>query len=367
MKTSKTILLTLILLACLGGATSAPEEPHRLFGAITDSEGNSVEVEGQIEYSGSSIKQFETNKDGSYDIMIPNGDYENEELNILIEGEVVGTVVFEPLEVTEKDLTYQAEEENRTEEENLEEQNNEEDTSGAGGGLGGGGAMPSNEEAIEEAEETNQNETEDNITKDNETEETNNFEKQFDQVEEGEEISLEKPDRTDSAINSVSFTSVRSQETGQVKITEVDPENSEKLTEDLAAEPKGETLSYTEVETDIEAENATFEFEIAREQLNQRNATPEQVVKQRYSEGEWNELETEVIDRNDEAYTFEAYSPEGFSIFATTIREKGDNTGQQVTGQFFSQPSNYALIISILIFIGLVAYLRKDLSELIQR
>lgn len=169
MTARKTVFLAFVLLLA-GLVSAAPDEPHRMFGEVTDNEGDALETVVVIEYGGDEVTSFETNSDGSYDIMIPNGDYENEELDILIEGEVIDTIVFEPLGVTEKDLTYQ------TEEENQEEQTDEEDTGGAGGG--GGGGLPSDfGEENNATEEENQTETDKSTnstdTQDNETEELN--------------------------------------------------------------------------------------------------------------------------------------------------------------------------------------------------
>ncbi|EHK02056.1 hypothetical protein HRED_05973 [Candidatus Haloredivivus sp. G17] len=153
MNARRTILLfCILLLTSIGFA--APDEPHRMFGEVTDEEGESLETEVLIEYEGDEVTSFETNSDGSYDIMIPNGDYENEELDLIIEGEVVETVVFEPLGVTEKDLSYQSTEENQ------EEQTDEEDTGGSGGG---GGGLPS--DYGEENSTTEENQTDDDNTK----------------------------------------------------------------------------------------------------------------------------------------------------------------------------------------------------------
>ena len=48
---------------------------------------------------------------------------------------------------------------------------------------------------------------------------------------------------------------------------------------------------------------------------------PDSVVMQRYSNGKWNVLDTEMKGEDDEYYYYEAYSP-GFSYFAITSEEK---------------------------------------------
>lgn len=153
MNARKTIFLfCILLLTSIGFA--APDEPHRMFGEVTDEEGDALETEVLIEDEGDKVTSFETNSDGSYDIMIPNGDYKNEELDIIIEEEVVDTVVFEPLGVTEKNLSYQSTEENQ------EEQTDEEDSEGSSGG--GGGGLPS--DYGEENSTNEENQTDDDNT-----------------------------------------------------------------------------------------------------------------------------------------------------------------------------------------------------------
>ena len=166
----KSIYLTLILLLLVGLGSAAPDEPHRMFGEVTDGEGDILETEVVIQHEGDEITSFETDSDGSYDIMIPNGDYENEELDILIEGETVDTIVFEPLGVAEKDLSYQKEEENQ------EEQTDGDDADGTGGG---GGSLPS------DFEEENTNTAEEPWTGENES--TTSTDSQDDQTEELDE------------------------------------------------------------------------------------------------------------------------------------------------------------------------------------
>lgn len=148
MNARKTISLILILFLT-GPGIATPDEPHRMFGEATDNEGDTLETKVIIEHQSDEVTTFETDSDGSYDIMIPSGDYESEELDILIDGETVDTVVFEPLGVTEKDLSYQ------TTEENKEEETDEEDTSETSGG--GGGGLPS--DYVEENNTTEENQT----------------------------------------------------------------------------------------------------------------------------------------------------------------------------------------------------------------
>lgn len=136
----ESIYLALIIFLLVGSVSAAPDEPHRMFGEVTNSDGDVLETEVLIEHEDSEVKDFETESDGSYDVMIPKGDYENQELDILIEEETIDTIVFEPLGVTKKDLVYQKEKESQEEQRET------------GGGDGEGLLSDYEEESITEEE-----------------------------------------------------------------------------------------------------------------------------------------------------------------------------------------------------------------------
>lgn len=67
--------------------------------------------------------------------------------------------------------------------------------------------------------------------------------------------------------------------------------------------------------SDEHIDGANFTFRVSRARLDAAETAPQHVVLYRYHDGEWNELPTEVVDRTETHYVFEARSP-GLSDFA---------------------------------------------------
>lgn len=371
----KTITVAVFSVIFAASVFALPEEPHRIFGEVTNSDtGEELESDIAVEYDGENVKAFKSGEDGYYDVEIPNGEYEGEELDIILEGEEVESFIFEGLGSSEINLEHSEEsedngdeeqEDDEQEEDNGESEDSQEDSGDGGSGPELGGAMPSEDEDLEDDSEGEQNETDTELddedsVEESETEEESFFEEDLGQVEDGEEVRLDTSEEGYST-KALSFSSTGSQESGHITVNQLEADESDEITAELDSLPDAETLSYTEVETDIETENATFEFEIDQRDLEQREASPEQVVKQKYHEEGWNNLETELVDQTEESYIFEAYSPEGFSIFATTLQEQETQTEDLITGEFFSEQTNGLTVILSLVIVVIGVYIVREM------
>jgi PGF-pre-PGF domain-containing protein len=162
----------------------------------------------------------------------------------------------------------------------------------------------------------------------------------------------------------VSFTSNSDDSEANVSVTE-SKNLSSGMRENVSSEPEGEVYSYTEVETDIDAVNATFEFEISESELSRRNASPDQIVQQRYNGTEWNPLETEHLETVNGTHEFQAFSPEGFSVFATTIQEDDGNKVTEDAKTRFIGPAILSLVAVGLIYLGL--FKRDEVKQTLQK
>ena len=359
---TKNLLLATVLTLSLTFAVAAPNEPFRLFGEITE-DGDPVDLEGEIRYQNETIKQFETDSDGLYDITISNGEYEGEKLEVYIEGDNQSSIVFEPLGVKEENIDI-GEIGEQDQQPKQEKDPTESDET-----LGEATPTTSTEDEFSEPSENTSENGSDTSNQQgiSENQDTSIVEKTEDlgQVEEGSRIDVElggsSLDSNSRNLESLSFSSTESIESGNITVRSSRTGEGSELAEKASEKPQGAVYSYTEVETNIRAENATFEFNVNRQYLNKHNATPEEVVKQRYNGQEWVDLETRYMEESTGPHKFEAESPNGFSLFATTIKtNQKEDSGEKITGQFLGQTSNFITAILIIIIGSLGAYIKSE-------
>ena len=120
---------------------------------------------------------------------------------------------------------------------------------------------------------------------------------------EGEETSTE--------VESVSATASGS---GSISVT------VSKVRSDEVQERKENQISYSNIEVEGETSNQVITFSVKKSVLEERNATASQVVKERYVDGSWEQLDTRIIEELDDRYRFEAETG-GNSIFAVAIQD----------------------------------------------
>jgi PGF-pre-PGF domain-containing protein len=80
-------------------------------------------------------------------------------------------------------------------------------------------------------------------------------------------------------------------------------------------------VSYSNIEVDGEVSSQAITFSVRKSVLEERNASFEQVVKERYSDGSWEQLDTTHLEELDNSHRFEAET-DGNSIFAVAIQEE---------------------------------------------
>jgi PGF-pre-PGF domain-containing protein len=347
----KKLIVLYIFLVFAFSASAAPEKPHRIFGEITDGSGDPVQVEGSITHQGDTVREFSTDGEGIYDIKIPNQEYSSD-LIIRVEGGQKGSVQFQPLEVSERNFEY-------VEDESPSDPAEGEDSGGSGSGGGGGGAAPGiapeqeepENETIEQGNtnlsEQNKSETEKKPVNTSNT--TSVTEKQINNATKGEEITVQltqedsesnedtetdkgsnsedtdessslESSSEDEGLTSVSFEAASSDTDGNITITQSDNLTQE-LEDVVETKPEAEVTGYIQVQASVEAVNATFNFQVSESKLQGMNASPQDVVQQRYNGTDWRSLETEYLNKTNSTHNFQAYSPNGFSVFAIAIQE----------------------------------------------
>ncbi|MFC7058808.1 carboxypeptidase regulatory-like domain-containing protein [Halovenus salina] len=107
----------------------------------------------------------------------------------------------------------------------------------------------------------------------------------------------------------VTFSS--SDASGDVTVRELNREPSE------TGPAPGSSASVNQfvVPENLQNTAATIEFSVSQERLSEIDATADELTVQRFADGQWNRLPTEVISETDEAVQLEAETP-GFSFFA---------------------------------------------------
>ncbi|MGM5485160.1 MAG: PGF-pre-PGF domain-containing protein, partial [Nanobdellota archaeon] len=117
----------------------------------------------------------------------------------------------------------------------------------------------------------------------------------------------------------ISFLSTGSQ-TITGNITSVDRE-------DIDIETSDNQIDFREIDIEGEIEDSNITFSVAKDRLDEEDAEPSQVYLQRYDpeDNEWEDLDTFILEEQEEKYMFEAEVPE-FSLFATAFRTTTEET-----------------------------------------
>lgn len=171
---------------------------------------------------------------------------------------------------------------------------------------------------------------------------------------EGERVRTSIPESVDSdgsRVESIEFSS-SSDQTVSTTVREVEDDSE---LEDQGIERTESQIGVQEISVEGDVENSTITFSVSKDVLEERDASPEDVVKQRYdSEAqEWQDLETSHLEELSDRHRFEADVPE-FSYFATSIE----------TGEDGGIPWMYLGVIAVLLVIlGITVYKYERLRE----
>jgi PGF-pre-PGF domain-containing protein len=346
-----------------------------VFGEITDSNGEDLKASGSVKYNGDVLAEFQANSSGYYNVMVPGGDYEGEKLDILVEGEKVAEFSFEALGVTEKDFVYS--EGSGTSDEGTDSQ---------GGGSSGGGSLPSVNESEKMIDEEGNNQTTANRsnpetnTTGNASSEIVQTERKFNQVRKGQKLNVQVSDspQDDSRstgssstgsggfTTSITFISGSDADSGKINVSVMRDGEEDVSRETEGKKPVGEVYRYTRVDTNIEAENVSFNFQIPEEDLESLGDNPQEVVQQRFSNGTWNELRTTYNSKLNKSYNFTAYSPEGFSLFAVTVQNE-QRQEKKSSGDIFLDLYSVLLTAVIMLLIFSVYSNKNEIMNAVQR
>jgi PGF-pre-PGF domain-containing protein len=103
------------------------------------------------------------------------------------------------------------------------------------------------------------------------------------------------------------------EEVGDVTVSDLDPE-----TADTEPAP-GEAVALQDISVPSEAEetSATIEFEVSTDQLEATGTAAENLAAFRLVDGDWQRLDTSVVEETDSGVVLEAQTP-GFSVFAVS-------------------------------------------------
>jgi PGF-pre-PGF domain-containing protein/PGF-CTERM protein len=191
-----------------------------------------------------------------------------------------------------------------------------------GGSPSPGGSAPSNDDSDDSDEGTDDDTEEDTVPAANVS------------ATDTVEIADEDPDSPGVTVTTGNNTSVRSitfsneSTTGNVTVNDVD------AVPDEAGSPPGRTVRTVEINVPEQARNesATFEVSVDREDVEELDATEDELTVQRYNEsaGEWQELTTSVAESNNGSIVLEAETP-GFSFFSVTAPDEESTPTETVT------------------------------------
>lgn len=341
--------------------------PHRVFGTVETVQGDPVSDEQvRIVYDGDRIVSDSTDSDGYYDIQVPVGDkYSGDEIDISVRDEIRGSIDFESGKISEEDIVIE----------------DSDETQESSGGAPSGG-LPQQDYNQNETSEYNvsDNESEANATEDLDDNINDDSSEESSDDEASEEDTFERDnsegsestnrnkitvgvDETDSSgsVRSLSFNS-DSKDKSEVDVKEFDADNfSEASGEDIELPNDSQTYKVIQINTDSETSNASIEFDVEKSYLEEKDAAKSDVVQQRYSNGEWNRLDTRLMSETEKEYVYEASSPEGFSNFAITI----DDKEEILTGNFFADNSSVisVLVVSIVAIISIIYYRKNGDGE----
>lgn len=118
-------------------------------------------------------------------------------------------------------------------------------------------------------------------------------------------------------------------------ITVVRVEGSDGNGANGAGKPKGTVYRYMTIlvgnepfESSDNIDEGHIDFRVSKSWVEENGIDPYTIVLNRYSDGTWNSLSTEMTDEDDEYYYFTAATP-GFSLYAITGNEEGTGTPEK--------------------------------------
>ena len=350
MELAKTVSFLILSLFLITGVLAVPDDQFEVYGTVTDTVEDDV-VEGVTvkAYSEGVVEDVDTDSDGYYSLVVDSGDFDRgEEFDVRVEDEtgfLTETVEFQSFQLVNVDFEGEFSE---TEEDQEEDEDETDSTTG-----GSGDQDESEDEEQEEQDDQEDEDEEDVVSEVNASVdgETGEASSEY-ESEAGERVRTNIPesvDPTGSSVESVEVTSSTSQNIRK-SVREVDDDSE---LQEQGIERREDQISVEEINVEGEVEDATITFSVSKDRLEERNAGPENVFKQRYNSdiGEWEDLDTRHLEELDDRHRFEADVTE-FSFFATRIESREDTT---------EVPWSYLTILIVLLAVlAAVAYKKED-------
>ncbi len=223
------------------------------------------------------------------------------------DGNVAGTVTLSADESGTATISVSATNGNTVEREvSVEVQDTSEDTTdetdtrtGGGGGGGGGFALP-----LPDAWKSQ--------------------DKSWFTIEPGDRVKMQTEEAAKLGVKQISL-SVKNK-ANNVKIT---VEKQDGKPADVSVDVSGKAYKYMNIQADsLEDSNiqeANIQFEVNKSWINDNNIDPQKVYLNRYTNGNWEKLETTKVSETGTTVIFESQTP-GFSYFAVSGEEKAEKT-----------------------------------------
>ncbi len=306
-----TALLVALFLTAGMMVQAVPTPPHEVYGTVTDIDTGEV-VEGVVVdamVDGEVVDTDTTDSDGYYSVRVSS---DHDKFYLIVDDDTER----ENVEVVSGLDNYDVEKD-------LIEDDDPEDDEDVGRG------RDIFDEPVDEPEEPDP-EPEKEPLRLEETFRHGSATAEFTDVSANQEIELSLSDTEEKPfVRRVSFSSVIDRDTLDVSVVDMGDERPETVS------PASEQVyRYQEINLglrDIDVRDVEIEFTVDQEFLEERGRDPEDVMMKRYSTWGWEELETSLLQVEDEDYRFLA-TADGFSYFAITLEEEEGVSDIEFTG-----------------------------------
>jgi PGF-pre-PGF domain-containing protein len=318
-----------------------PEPPHRLFGTVTDQDGDTVsDATVEVLYDGSVVNTATTDGDGYYDLKIedPDDSAQDESLTVRVSGvddTDEGSTTWSSAASENIDLSVTV------------TTGGDDDggagTGGGGSGVGGGGGGGAGTGGGGSGVDTP--DISDDLGDDAEV------------SDESEGIITTGDDGrssvTFSSISNVESITFSGEVSGTAVVRNIDG------TPAATGSPPGTAVSVSDITVPEDARDspATVRMRVSNDRIDEFSVEAENLAVYRFADGEWNQLDTEIASETDSGVILEAETP-GFSFFAVSTVEDapGDDGGADSDTDLDQESGGLSpTIIGLIGFVVLIA------------
>ena len=301
-----------------------PEPPHRLFGTVTDQDGDTVsDATVEVLYDGSVVNTATTDGDGYYDLKIedPDDSAQDESLTVRVSG----------VDDTDEGSTTWSSAASENIDLSVTVTTGGDDDGGAGTGGGGSGVdTPDISDDLGDDAEVS-DESEGIITTGDDGRSSVTF----------------------SSISNVESITFSGEVSGTAVVRNIDG------TPAATGSPPGTAVSVSDITVPEDARDspATVRMRVSNDRIDEFSVEAENLAVYRFADGEWNQLDTEIASETDSGVILEAETP-GFSFFAVSTVEDapGDDGGADSDTDLDQESGGLSpTIIGLIGFVVLIA------------